>query len=458
LSWRIGFDPAVDRLVNTSLEEFELLFEEPVEWCDATYPRGCRPSRGWLRTVLAPAGGLIVHVAPCMFAAPSFRLSALFEAGTAIFPTPLDMFSFWHGELAEALGIEVTIELPEPSHEREADLAQESAAILQSALDVEPPLELVRAPRPAARAALRPSLSAERLAERLGGVVHGQTAALERVAHVVATQLAKRQPARPGTVLLLGPTGSGKTSTIEALPDALAALGRPGAHVFRVDCNELSERIQLTRLLGAPPGYLGHEPENPLLGALARAGCILLLDEVEKAHPNLIHDVLLNLLDTGRLTAPDGSKVDAAHALIAMTTNVAVDELQQRLHRTPLEDRWAVQEVCRAVLLEDDFPPELVGRIGAFAVYRDLDDDSLKAAAAGSMTSLAREYGLSPVDVDPILADVLLDIAGRSGLGARALHHAASELLGGAFAAAAGDGLRGRVVIETGPPIAVRAL
>jgi hypothetical protein len=453
LSWWIGFDPAVDRLVNTSLEEFERLFEEPVEWCDATYPGGCRPGRGWLRTVLAPAGGLIVHVAPCMFAAPSFRLSALFGAGTAIFPTPLDMFSFWHGELAEALGIEVTIDVPEPSHELEP-----VAAVLQSALDVEPPLELDRARRPVASAALRPALSAEILAERLGEVVYGQSAALERVAHVVATQLAKRTPARPGTVMLLGPTGSGKTSTIEALPNALAALGKTRAHVFRVDCNELSERIQLTRLLGAPPGYLGHEPENPLLDALARPGCILLLDEVEKAHPNLIHDVLLNLLDTGRLTAPDGSKVDAAHALIAMTTNVAVDELQRRLHRKPLEDRWAVQEICRAVLLEDDFPPELVGRIGAFAVYRDLDDDSLKAAAAGSVTSLAREYGLSPVDVDPILADVLLDIAGRSGLGARALHHAANELLGGAFAAAAGDGVSGRVVIETGPPIAVRAL
>ncbi len=439
------------RLVNTSLEEFEALFEWPVEWPDAAYPRGCRPARGWLRTVLPPAGGLIVHVAPCTFSASSFRLRALFEAGTAIFPTPEDMFSFWHGELAEALGIEVTIELPPPVPEPVA------APVLQSALDVEPPIDLSPSRRPSLRRVSRPALSAESLAERLGEVVHGQPAALERVAHVVATQFAKRTPSRPGTVLLLGPTGSGKTSTIEALPDALSALGKPSAHVFRVDCNELSERIQLTRLLGAPPGYIGHDPENPLLDALARPGCILLLDEVEKAHPNLIHDVLLNLLDTGRLTAPDGSKVEAPHALIAMTTNVAVDELQQRLLRVPLEDRWVVQEICRAVLLEEDFPPELVGRIGAFAVYHDLDDESLKAAAAGSVTSLAREYGLSPVDVDPILADVLLDIAGRSGLGARALHHAASELLGSAFARAAGDGLSGRVVIETGPPITVYA-
>jgi AAA domain (Cdc48 subfamily) len=451
VSWRIGFPPAVDRLVNTSLEQFEWLFEEPVDWRDARYPRGCWPARGWVRTVLAPAGGLILHVAPCMFAAPSFRLSALFGSGTAVFPTPQDMFAFWHGELAEALGVEVTVRLPEPDRESEPEV------LSQVAPDAAPPLELARASRGAVQTVALPALSAESLADRLAEVVHGQPAALERIAHVVATQLAKSKPSRPGTVLLLGPTGSGKTSTIEALPDALAALDKPGAHVFRVDCNELSERIQLTRLFGAPPGYIGHDPENPLLDALARPGCILLLDEVEKAHPNLIQDVLLNLLDTGRLTAPDGSKVDAAHALIAMTTNVAVDELQQRLHRVPLEHRWAVQEICRAVLLEEEFPPELIGRIGAFAVYRDLDDESLKAAAAGSVTSLAREYGLSPVDVDPILAEVLLDIAGQSGLGVRALHHAASELLGSAFASAAGEGLSGRIVIETGPPIVVRA-
>jgi ATP-dependent Clp protease ATP-binding subunit ClpA len=405
--------------------------------------------------VLAPAGGLILHVAPCLFDAPSFRLSVLFGTGTAVFPTPQDMFSFWHGELADAFGISVTVERLQPNLESAAIAT--SVPVPEPRLGLAPPLEEAAETVASAPAPARAVLSAEALAERLGKVVHGQPAALERVAHVVATQVAKSSPSRPGTVMLLGPTGSGKTSTIEALPAALATLGRPGAHVFRVDCNELSERIQLTRLFGAPPGYVGHDPENPLLDALARPGCILLLDEVEKAHPNLIQDVLLNLLDTGRLTAPDGSKVEAAHALIAMTTNVAVDELQQRLHRVSLQHRWAVQEVCRALLLDEGFPAELVGRIGAFAVYRDLDDESLKAAATGSVTSLAREFGLMPVAVDPILAEVLLDIAGRSGLGARALHHAASELLGGAFAAAAGEGVSGRIVIETGPPIAVRA-
>jgi len=434
------------RLVNAPLSEFERIFEEQPAWADAVYPPGSDPGTGSMWTVRAPAGGMILHLTPALFDAPSFRLRALFATGSGVFPTPEDMFSFWNRELAVAFGIEVSVAVPEPS----AETGEPEAPAAD-------PAEQVCEPARTARAKCTRVVSARDLERRLAEVVHGQAAALERVAHVVATQLAKSAPSRPGTVLLLGPTGSGKTSTVEALPEALAALGRPGAHLFRVDCNELSERIQLTRLFGAPPGYVGHDPENPLLEALARPGCILLLDEVEKAHPSVIQDVLLNLLDTGRLTAPDGATVDAAHVLIALTTNLVVDELEQRLHSIPLEHRWAVQDVCRAVLLDEGLPPELVGRIGAFAVFRDLDDESLKAAAAGSVRSLAREYGLTAVAVDPILADVLLDIAGRSGLGARALNHAAGELLGGVFAEAVGGGVHGTVVIETGPPIAVRA-
>jgi AAA domain (Cdc48 subfamily) len=450
----------MQRLVNAPLSEFETLFEGPVEWFDAVYPRGCRPVRGTLRTVLAPSGGVIVHVTPGRFAAPSFRLDALFGTGTGVFPTPMDMFCFWNGELAEAFGIPVTVQLPEaaapPGREPEPGVEQEAepsrAAPSSSESAAGSGASRLQFPVPAPRVVV----SAAELARRLGQIVHGQPAALERVAHVVAAQLAKSAPARPGTVLLLGPTGSGKTSTVEALPAALAALGYERAHLFRVDCNELSERIQLTRLFGASPGYVGHDPENPLLDALARPGCILLLDEVEKAHPSVVQDVLLNLLDTGRLTAPDGATVEAAGALVAMTSNLAVEELERRLYSIPLERRWVVQDVCRAILLDEGLPPELVGRIGAFAVYRELDDGSLRAAAAGSVRSLAREYGLLPVEVDPILADVLLDIAGRSGLGARALNHAAGELLGGPFAAAVANGVYGRVAIDTGPPIAVR--
>ena len=138
------------------------------------------------------------------------------------------------------------------------------------------------------------------LAARLALVIHGQDPALERVASATVTQLRKRHPARPGSVALLGPTGAGKTATVEALPAALKSLGYDDAEVFRLDCGELTDSIQLTRLLGSPPGYSGHAATTPLLTALERPGCILLVDEVEKAHPDLL-DMLLGLLDAGRL-------------------------------------------------------------------------------------------------------------------------------------------------------------
>jgi ATP-dependent Clp protease ATP-binding subunit ClpA len=268
----------------------------------------------------------------------------------------------------------------------------------------------------------------------------------------VATQLAKTCPARPGSVMLLGPTGSGKTTTVEALPRALCSLGHRGAHLHRVDCSELTEPIQQTRLLGSPPGYVGYVSEPPLFTALARTGCILLLDEVEKAHPEIVEDAFLNLLDAGRLMKPQGGQVDAAHAVIALTTNLAADALASRLHRVAPENRWAVQQACREVLVEEGLPPELVGRIGAFAVYRPLGADAMRAAATGAIRAVAAEYGMTAAEIDPVLAEVVVDIAGETQLGARALHHAAAELLGEALADAASEGLTGAVAFEPGPP------
>ena len=297
----------------------------------------------------------------------------------------------------------------------------------------------------------------EEIAAQLSRLVYGQDAALGRVGHAVSVQLAKRAPRRPGVIMLLGPTGTGKTATIQALPPVLESLGRRGARLFRVDCNELTHAFQVSRLIGAPPGYVGYETRPPLLDALASPGCILLLDEIDKAHPSVLGEVLLNLLDAGRLSVPDGTTVDAAHAVIAMTTNLGADELESRLHRVELDNRWLVQRVCREHLEAEGLPTELIGRVGAFAVSAPLGGDALRRAAILAVKRLAQEYRLRVPDVQPILADVVVDIAGNGGLGARGLDHAAAELLGAAFAAAVRAGVRGAAVIEPGPPPSVRA-
>ena len=296
----------------------------------------------------------------------------------------------------------------------------------------------------------RRHLTAAALAAELTKVVHGQDAALERVASVIVAQLTKRHPARPGSVLLAGPSGVGKTSTVKALPAALAAIGVEGASLFTLDCGELTDSIQVTRLLGAPPGYTGHAPTTPLLEALEKPVSLLLVDQIEKAHSD-IRDLLLGLLDAGRLTSPAGQVVDARHVVVALTTSAGSDDLLRSIGRTTLHDRWAVQRLCAAHLLEQGMRADLAGRIGAFAVYGELNGpDAQSGIAEAAVRSLGREYGLAVAEVDPVVLDVVVDIAqqGNEAAGARGLHHAAQELLAERFAALAGDRPRQRVVVE----------
>jgi ATP-dependent Clp protease ATP-binding subunit ClpA len=315
------------------------------------------------------------------------------------------------------------------------------------------PMTVVSEPPPAPRpdrrrrkAAPRPA----RLASRLAREVLGQDEALAIVARAVTNHLAKPFPSRPETIALLGPTGTGKTSTVGALPGALAGLGVRDRHVFRVDCNELVHASDVRRVLGAPPSYIGYVEETPLVAALRRPGCIVLLDEVEKA-TQAVFDVFLGLLDDGRLTAPDGETIEAPGAIVVLTTNEGADDLVHRLDDVPAGGR-AEQEACREHLLRAWWPPELVGRIGTFAVYEPLDAAARRGVAERAIHRLAAEFGVAVGELEPVLADVVSDLADASDIGARALTYAARDLLADAFADAARAGVQGDVRLEAGPP------
>src|SRR4051794_14394126 len=290
------------RYATAPRSTFEELFERArsgtFKLDAAAYPPVCGDRSGEVTLALGHTGAMIVHVEPGECRADEFRLKLLFETGTCVFSTPHELWSFWTGPLAEAFGIEpsrAAIVAPEP--DTEDDDVVPAQLVARDA-----PTPSAEQPRPAA-GNRDLTLTAASLAAELPRMIHGQDAALERVASATVAQLRKRNPARPGSVALLGPTGAGKTATVEALPAALKALGRDGARVFRLDCGELTDSIQLTRILGSPPGYSGHAASTPLLTALERPGCILLVDEVEKAHRDLL-DLLLGLLDAGRLTGP----------------------------------------------------------------------------------------------------------------------------------------------------------
>ncbi len=235
----------------------------------------------------------------------------------------------------------------------------------------------------------------------------------------------------------------------------LAGLGVAGAHVFRMDCNELTDDYEVRRFLGAAPGLVGYQKRPPLLAALSEPRCIVLLDEIEKADES-VHTVFLGLLDEGRITAPDGTAVRAPDAIVALTTNLEAAELAYRLRDAPPHDRWR-ERVCRDHLLRADWPAELVGRIGSYAVFEPLAADTLHEIAQDAVRALAREYGLELDTPPPVIVDVVLDLADTNDIGARAVLYATRELLAQPLADAARDGLRGAAAIDPGPPPTVLA-
>ena len=407
---------------------------------EAVYPPCCHVRGGPLRFRGVRAGGVIVDVRRCdVEPSGDFRLDVLFKTGSCPFGDAIDLARFWNGALADAFG------LPRgPLPER----AQPS--LLDGLYEALPPAPPAVAPgRPGS--AQRHLPDADALARRLGSVVRGQETALAWLASLVVSQLAKRAPQRPATALLIGPTGVGKTSTVEALPSALAAEGWPGAHLHRIDCNELTDDYDVHRFLGSAPGLIGYTKTPPLIAALRKKGCLVLLDEIDKAHRS-VQEALHSLLDAGRIMAPDGTSVQAPGAMVVMTSAAGADDLMSRLHQVTASDRLMVDRAVRAHLRDERWPAELVGRIDTIAVYHQIEDDARRAAAEAAMHTLAREYGFRVASLPPVLTDVVLDIAGEADLGVRGVYFAARQLLGETFARAAMDGVESRVLLEPGPP------
>ncbi len=437
------------RFVGETLEAFESLFGAAATGAGslerAEYPPACDPPFGPLLWRHAAAGGVIVEVDPRALRCDDFRLEVLFGVGSCVFSRPSDLRAFWNGPLAAAFGIEVEADPhqePEPTPSDDLRLQFPDPPVAATAT-ASPP----KPARPKRTFAPSPAELAAELSRR----VYGQDAALARVATVVAAQLAKRKPARPATICLIGPTGVGKTATIEALPAALTATGYGNTAVHRVDCGELTARGDVTRILGCGPGYLGYDDTPPLYRALRKPGCILLLDEFEKAHEEL-HSVVLALLDTGRIRTPPGKEVDGSGAIVALTSNAAPDELEALLHTVDPANTQAIDRIGRHHLREHGWPPELVGRISAVAAYGRLGETTLRAAAEQAIHEHAAEYGFEVVAVAPVLAEVVVDLAARGGAGARGLHHAARDLLGETLAQAVRHGIIGHIELTPGPP------
>jgi ATP-dependent Clp protease ATP-binding subunit ClpC len=210
-----------------------------------------------------------------------------------------------------------------------------------------------------------------RLEERLHERVIGQDEAVIAIAEAVRRARAGlADPNRPiGSFLFLGPTGVGKTELARALA---AALFGGEDHMVRIDMSEFQERHTVSRLIGAPPGYVGYEEAGQLTEAVRRRPHgVVLLDEIEKAHPDVMN-ILLQMLDDGRLTDGQGRTVDFTNTIVIMTSNIGAQLiLESEADAQQLEDQLMD-------LLRHSLRPELLNRIDETIIFKRLDRDQLR--------------------------------------------------------------------------------
>lgn len=208
--------------------------------------------------------------------------------------------------------------------------------------------------------------------------VVGQDQAVSAVAAAVRRSRAGLQdPTRPiGSFLFLGTTGVGKTELAKALAQCLFD---DESMLTRIDMSEYQERHAVSRLIGAPPGYVGYDEGGQLTEAVRRKPySVILLDEIEKAHPDALN-ILLQLLDDGRLTDNKGRTVDFKNTLIIMTSNIGSDLIQQAYDQLPPEQATTQAQEQAMALLRRTMRPELLNRIDDIVMFRPLQPDQVRS-------------------------------------------------------------------------------
>jgi ATP-dependent Clp protease ATP-binding subunit ClpB len=273
--------------------------------------------------------------------------------------------------------------------------------------------------------------------ERLRTRVVGQDEAIDAVSNAIRRARAGiQEPDRPiGSFMFLGPTGVGKTELAKALAEFL--FDDEGAMV-RVDMSEYQERHTVSRLIGAPPGYVGYEEGGQLTEAVRRKPySVILFDEVEKAHPE-VFNLLLQVLDDGRLTDGHGRTVDFRNTVLIMTSNIGsvhIQEILERAERAPAH--WAMEgqdEELRGKVMEDlreHFKPEFLNRLDEVVIFNSLSRDLLRQIVDIQVGRMKRYILQKGIDI--VLTDGAKDSLAKLGYdpiyGARPLKRTIQRLI-----------------------------
>ncbi|GAC1300205.1 MAG: ATP-dependent protease ATP-binding subunit ClpC [Vulcanimicrobiaceae bacterium] len=300
--------------------------------------------------------------------------------------------------------------------------------------------------------------------EQLHKRVIGQDESVEVVTRAIRRSRAGlKNPKRPiGSFIFLGPTGVGKTEVARSLAEYLFD---DSESMIRIDMSEYMEKYAVSRLVGAPPGYVGYEEGGQLTEAVRRRPyCVVLLDEIEKAHPD-VFNLLLQVLEDGRLTDSQGRVVDFKNSVIIMTSNVGASGMQTttdigfRPQKSSSEMDQAQYEKMKTKVLEEvkhTFRPEFLNRVDEIVVFHQLSREQIEQIVSLELAKVVREIEAQEMHLEVV--DEAKALLARKGwdpqFGARPLRRAiqrevedelAEELLKGNFVA--GD----RILAEISP-------
>jgi ATP-dependent Clp protease ATP-binding subunit ClpB len=297
--------------------------------------------------------------------------------------------------------------------------------------------------------------------QRLHERVVGQNEAVTLVADAIRRSRAGlSDPGRPyGSFLFLGPTGVGKTELCKALANFLFDSEE---HLIRIDMSEFMEKHSVARLIGAPPGYVGYEEGGYLTEAVRRKPySVILLDEVEKAHPD-VFNVLLQVLDDGRLTDGQGRTVDFKNTVVVMTSNLGSHMIQQMSG-----DDFQVIKLAVMAEVKSHFRPEFINRVDEIVVFHSLGQEHIRNIARIQTQYLSKR--LAQMEIGFEITDAALAEVAEAGFdpvyGARPLKRAiqsrienplAREILEGRFGpkdTVVVDVQRGQLVFERRQPV-----
>ncbi|OOZ40518.1 ATP-dependent chaperone ClpB [Solemya pervernicosa gill symbiont] len=271
-----------------------------------------------------------------------------------------------------------------------------------------------------------------RMEEGLHKRVVGQDEAVGAVSDAIRRSRAGlSDPNRPnGSFLFLGPTGVGKTELCKALAEFLFDTEEA---MVRIDMSEFMEKHSVARLVGAPPGYVGYEEGGYLTEAVRRKPySVILLDEVEKAHPD-VFNILLQVLDDGRLTDGQGRTVDFRNTVIVMTSNLGSQHIQElaAAQGSNDEENYELMKASVMEVVGQHFRPEFINRVDETVVFHPLGQEQIRHIANIQIEYLRRR--LTDRDLDLKLSEMALDRLGEAGFdpvyGARPLKRAIQQQL-----------------------------